>query len=297
MDLKALRYFVEVVRQKNFTRAAELLHVTQPTLSKMIRQLEEEIRSDLLVRSSRGVWPTDVGEILYRNGCQILEHVRSTLDEVAEVKGLTRGELTLGLTPMLSAGLFPEVLRTFRQRYPQIALTAIEFGSKRMGQAILSGEVEIGMMVEPVDSALFETRRIFSGEIGVVVPLGSRWAERASVRIAELADQNFLMPTDDFMMPHMIRDYCRQAGFTPKEVGHSGQWEILQAMVENGMGLATLPMTVWHLLDRDKVVPVRLGDPPLTVGVCLAWRRGGYPSFAARAWTEVSAEVLARRQT
>ena len=294
MNLKALRYFVEVVRQKNFTRAAELLHLTQPTLSKMIRQLEEEIGCDLLVRSSRGVWTTDVGDILHRRGCQILEQVRSAKDEIAEVKGLIRGELTLGLTPMLSAALFPNVLRAFRQRYPRIALTAIESGSKRMGQSILSGEVEIGMMVEPIDPVLFEARRIFSDEIGLVVPVDSRWAERASVRIGELAGENFLMPTDDFMMAHMIRDYCREAGFAPKEVGHSGQWEILQAMVENGMGLATLPMAVCHLLDRDKVVPVRLGDPPLTVGVSLAWRAGGYPSFAARAWTEVSAEVLAR---
>jgi len=294
MDIKALRYFVEVVRQKNFTRAAELLHVTQPTLSKMIRQLEEELQSDLLVRGSRSVWPTDVGEILHRRSCQILQQVRSTMDEIAEVKGLARGELTLGLTPMMSAALFPDVLRTFRQRYPQIALTAIESGSKRMAGSIINGEVEIGMMVDPVDPDLFDFRQIFSGEIGLVVPLGSRWAERASVHIGELAEENFLMPTDDFMMPHMIRNYCREAGFTPNEVGHSGQWEILQAMVESGMGLATLPMAVYHLLDRDRVVPVRLGDPPLTISVSLAWRRGGYPSFAARAWVEVSAEVLAR---
>ncbi|SRR5579859_858784 len=294
MDLKALRYFVEVVRQKNFTRAAELLHVTQPTLSKMIRQLEEELRSDLLVRSSRGVWTTDVGDILYRHGCQILEQVRSAVDEIAEVEGLTRGELRLGLTPMMGAARFPDVLRTFRKRYPNIALTAIEYGSKRMAQSILDGEVELGVMVEPVDQVLFDARRIYRGEVCLVVPAESPWAQHDSVAIAALAGENFLMPTDDFMLPHMVRSYCRAAGFTPKEVGHSGQWEVLQVMVETGMGLAMLPRAVCRLLDPGKVVPVRLDSPSLTIDVSLAWRRGGYPSFAARAWIEVSTELFSQ---
>ena len=292
MDIKALRYFIEVARQKNFTRAAEVLHVTQPTLSKMIRQLEQELHSDLLVRGKKGVWPTDIGQILYLHGCQILGQIRAAKDEIAEVKGLTRGELKVGLAPMMSAALFPIVLRTFRERYPQIAISAVESGSKRMAQSILDGEVEIGMLVDPVDPAVFDARRIYVGEIGLMVPVGSPWTRRGPVAAAELAGENFLMPTDDFVLPDMIRAYCRQAGFAPKEAGHSGQWEILQAMVENGMGVALLPLAVCRLLDPAKVWPVRLSDPPL-ISVSLAWRRGGHPSFAARAWTEVSAELLA----
>jgi len=293
MDLKALRYFIEVVRQKNFTRAAELLHVTQPTLSKMIRQLEEQIGSDLLVRGSRGVWTTDVGDILHRRGCQILEQVRSTKDEIAEVKGLARGELTLGLAPMISSALFPDVLRTFRERYPNITLNLTEAGTKRMAQAILTGEVELGMMVEPVDSALFEARRVFAGEVGLMVPTHSPWAARGAVSVAELANENFIMPTGEFAMPDIFRSYCRDAGFTPREVGHTGQWEILQAMVENGIGVALMPLVVGRLFDPAKVVPVRLEHPSLSITMCLAWRRG-YLSFAARAWTEVSTERLLR---
>lgn len=292
MDLKALRYFVEVVRQKNFTRAAELLHVTQPTLSKMIRQLEDEMQSDLLVRGSKAVWPTDIGQILFRRGSEILDQVRSVKDEIAEVKGLVRGELKLGLAPMLSAALFPAILKMFRQRHPNISLTFIEAGSKRMAQAVLGGEVEIGMIVEPVDRELFEACPIFSGELVLVVPANSPWAGRDRIAPRELTEENFLMPTDDFVLPHMIRAYCRGAGFTPKEVGHSGQWEILQTMIETGIGVAILPRVVCHLLDPAQVVPVRLADPAPTIDLSLAWRRNGYPSFAARAWTEISCEAL-----
>jgi len=296
MDLRALRYFIEVVRHRNFTRAAEILHVTQPTLSKMIRQLEEELQSELLVRGSRGVWPTDVGQLLYDRGTQIMQLVRTVKDEMAEIKGLTRGELKLGLTPMISSALFPGVLRVFRERYPLITLTVIECGSKRMAQAISVGELELGMMVEPVDQALFESRRIFAGAVGVAVRTDSPWAERDGIALEELAGENFLMPTEDFLLPDVIRAHCRELGFTPTEVGHSAQWDLMQAMVETGMGVAVMSFEVCRLFDPAKVRVIPLTKPDIPMNLGLAWRRGGQLSFAARAWTDISVEVLSQEQ-
>ena len=292
MDLRALRYFIEVVRHRNFTRAAEVLHVTQPTLSKMIRQLEDELQSELLVRGSRGVWPTDVGQVLFDRGAQILTMVREVQDEIAEIKGLTRGELKLGLTPIISSALFPDVLRAFRTRYPHIALTVIECGSKRMGQALLGGEIELGMMLEPVDEGQFDKQRVYSSRVAVAVCPGSAWAKRGEMALADLADENILLPTDDFLMPDVIRAHCREAGFALREVGHIAQWDLLQAMVETGMGIAILYDEVARLFDPAKATMVALNEPSIPIHLSLAWRRGGHLSFAARAWTEISAEIL-----
>jgi DNA-binding transcriptional LysR family regulator len=297
MDLRALRYFIEVVRQRNFTRASEILHVTQPTLSKMIRQLEDELQSELLVRGSRGVSPTDIGQLLFDRGTQILQMVRTVKDEIAEVKGLTRGELTLGLTPMISSALFPDVLRAFRARYPHIGLNVVECGTKRMVQAVSSGEIELGMMVEPVDRTLFETRRVFTEVAGVAVKADSPWAQRGDLSLSDLAEENFLMPTDDFLLPDLVRAQCREAGFAPNEVGHSAQWDLLQAMVEMGMGIAVLPSAVCRLFDPDKVKVVSLTRPEIPIHLSLGWRRGVHLSFAGRAWAEISAEVLAGEQS
>lgn len=295
MDLKALRYFIEVVRQKNFTRAAEILHVTQPTLSKMIRQLEDELQFELLVRGSRGVWTTDVGQLLFDRGTRILQMVSAVKDEMAELKGLTRGELKLGLTPMISSALFPGVLRAFRARYPHIALTVVECGSKRMAQAIMNGEIELGMMVEPVDQAQFETQRIYIGEVGIAVPVDSPWAEKKEVSLAELARENFLMPTDDFALPDMVRARCREAGFTPTEVGHSSQWDLMQTMIETGMGVAIMTREVCKLFDHSKVVTLPL-RPQMPLHMDLGWRRGSRLSYAARAWTDISIEILSQER-
>ena len=296
MDLRALRYFVEVVRLRNFTRASETLHITQPTLSKMIRQLEEELQSELLVRGSRSVWPTDVGQLLYERGNQILQLVRTVKDEIAEVKGLTRGELTLGLTPMISSALFPAVLRVFRSRYPQISLTVIECGSKRMAQALSAGELELGLMAEPVDMSLFETRRVYSGGIGVAVRADSPWARREHLALHELAGEKFLFPTDDFLLPDLIRAHCRELGFTPTEVGHSAQWDLLQVMVEAGMGVALIALEACRLFDPARIHVMPLIEPEIPLHMVLAWRRGAPLSFAAKAWTEISAEVLAEEK-
>src|SRR2546427_12429665 len=102
MDLRALRYFVEVVRCNSFTRAAEALHVTQPTISKMVRALEEELGGPLLLREGRGVQLTDAGQVVHPRGLQVLEQSRQLLQEVAEVDGIARGSLSVGIMPTRS---------------------------------------------------------------------------------------------------------------------------------------------------------------------------------------------------
>ena len=96
MDLRALRYFIEVVRQNGFTRAAESLHVTQPTISKMVKALEDELGGPLLLREGRRVQLTDAGQVVYDRGLEILDQAKLLRQQVAEVDNITRGELSVG---------------------------------------------------------------------------------------------------------------------------------------------------------------------------------------------------------
>ena len=103
MEGRGLRYFVEVVRQGGFTRAAESLNVTQPAISKMIRQLEEQLGASLLIRNSRGILLTEAGRLAYERGLDILDGISSLKTELEALKGLTRRNLRLGLPPMIGA--------------------------------------------------------------------------------------------------------------------------------------------------------------------------------------------------
>ena len=122
MDLRALRYFVEVVRLQGFTRAADALHVTQPTISKMIRQLEDEVGAPLLLREGRSQRLTDAGRIVFERGQTLLGDFERLRRELAELADLSRGDLALGLPPMVGATFFAPVLREFGLRHSGIAL-------------------------------------------------------------------------------------------------------------------------------------------------------------------------------
>src|SRR5919199_6249133 len=151
MDVRALRYFVEVVKQQSFTRASETLHVTQPTISKMVKQLEDEIGAPLLVRGARGLQLTDAGRLVYARANEVLQRVDGLSAELDELRHLARGELRLGLPPMVGAAFFPPVLGEYRRRYPRVDLQLTEYGAKRMEAAVLDGDLDLGVAVLPVD--------------------------------------------------------------------------------------------------------------------------------------------------
>jgi DNA-binding transcriptional LysR family regulator len=120
MDLRALRYFIETVRHNSFTLAAEALHVTQSTVSKMVRQLEDEIGQPLLIRDGRQLRLTDVGKVVFARGQDAVEGMRRLTREVADLTELSRGELTVGMPPMVNL-LFPPVVKRFCERHRRSA--------------------------------------------------------------------------------------------------------------------------------------------------------------------------------
>src|SRR5215469_12939828 len=121
VELRALRYFIEVVRQQSFTVAAEQMYVTQPTISKMVKALEDEIGSPLLLRDGRQMVLTDAGRIVYQRGQDVLAAQAQLQKELDDLGTLGRGELTIGIPPMGGA-LFTPAIAAFRQRYPKVEL-------------------------------------------------------------------------------------------------------------------------------------------------------------------------------
>eukprot|EP01034_Spumella_vulgaris_P028219 gene28219-35038_t len=131
MDIRSLRYFIETARLSSFTQAAEALHVTQSTISKMVRQLEDEVGAPLLVRDGRRLTPTDTGAVVYARGEEMLATLRQLQLEVRDTQARQRGTLAIGIPPMINL-LFTPVLKAFRERHPGIALAL----SEDTGQAI-----------------------------------------------------------------------------------------------------------------------------------------------------------------
>ncbi|GBU14334.1 hypothetical protein AwEntero_29350 [Enterobacterales bacterium] len=195
MDVRTLRYFVEVVRQQSFTRAAEKLFVTQPTISKMLRHLEDELECTLIVREGRRLRLTDSGQAVYQRGLNILEEFRQLEAELEDINTVKRGRLRLGIPPMVGTQMAP-LIGEFRQQFPGIELIISEFGGLTVQQAVISGELDVALTALPADTApSIATLPLFSHPLCVVVTRNEKWLNRTRVSITELANESILIYT------------------------------------------------------------------------------------------------------
>ncbi|CAM4074457.1 LysR family transcriptional regulator [Kerstersia similis] len=294
MDIRALRYFIETVKRASFTQAAEALYVTQSTISKMVRQLEEEIGAPLLIREARGVHTTDVGQIVYERGQEILAGMRRITLEVQETTGLTRGALTVGIPPMVNL-LFTPVVQRFRERYPAIELQLREATGQGVERLVASGELEVGATILPADHPELISQAFGDYPLWVVGPARSPLRGRKTLAFEQLAELPLLMLDEDFALTRRLRQAFRSAGFTPKVATHSAHWDFLVSMASAGLGYAVLPDPLIRRLKTTDMCLMRLVKPDLKWQVGHIWPRERYISHAARAWLEVCAEVMQDR--
>lgn len=291
MDLRALRYFVETVRHSSFTHAAEHLCVTQSTVSKMVRQLEEEIGQPLLIREGRGVRLTDAGQIVFERGQEALSVVKRLTQDVADLSGLVRGEVTVGIPPMVNL-FFPPLIKRFKERYPQIKLRAQEAGGQVIEQRVLAGELEVGVTVLPVpaDSGLTSTE-LGRFPICLVGTPASSWFRVAQPTLATLDQEPLLMFSEDYALTKRLRTGFIQAGVEPVIVAQSGQWDFLLSMAMAGLGTALMPEPLLKRLRLPADVVIRpLCEPEVSWRVGQVWVPDRHMSHAARAWLAVCAE-------
>lgn len=291
MDVRALRYFVEVVQQQSFTRAAEKLCVTQPTISKMLQHLEQKLDCPLLLREGRKLHLTDSGQVIYQRGLIILQELKQLQAELSDINKLRTGELRLGIPPMAGIQIVNSI-SVFRQRYPGIELKISEFGGITVQQAVICGELDIALTALPVADALsLNSLALMNHPLCVVVPRSARWLNRHDVSLSELAQHPVLIFNEEFSLHHqLMRAFCQQ-GLSPHIAIRSGQWDFLAAMVQAGMGCTVLPEPICQRLDCRSLLWLPLKSE-LEWRVGLIWRKGIYQSRSAQAWIRCCRELL-----
>ncbi|WP_349922352.1 LysR family transcriptional regulator [Aeromonas veronii] len=289
MDIRALRYFVELVREQSFTRASEKLFVTQPTISKMIRNMEEELGQPLLSRSGHSFTLTDSGQVLFTHGQLVLAQMQQMEAELADLQSLQHGRLALGIPPMVGH-VYADLIRAYRSRYPKVELSIVEYGGRRIEQAVLEGELDLAITMLPTkEEGTLSTLELDCYPIQVVLPDVPRWRARAEIRLGDLREEPFLLYTQAFTLSERLEQACLQAGFTPQVAARSSQWDFLTAMVRSGMGVAFLPEPICRRLTPDGLV-LRPLKPELSWRLGVIWPARRYLSRTAEAWLELCRE-------
>ena len=283
MDIRTLRYFVEVVRQQSFTRAAEKLYVTQPTISKMLKNLEDELNCTLLIRDGRKLLMTDTGQVVFERGLAILDEFRQLEAELSDINHLNKGVLRLGIPPMVGM-LMAGPIGLFRQRYPGVELKISEFGGLTVQQAVMNGELDLAMTALPVEEeSALTTLPLFSHPLCVLVPRSGEWLEQTSVSPTQLATHPLLIYNEDFALSRQLMQLFARHDVKPRIAVRSGQWDFLAAMVQAGVGVAILPEPICRKLDEKTLRWLPL-ESELRWQLGMIWREGVYLSHSAQAW-------------
>lgn len=194
MELRVLNYFLTVVREENITKAAQLLHVTQPTLSRQLMQLEEELGVQLFHRGKHSVTLTEDGMLLRRRAQEITSLSDKTIAEFKNKEEVTSGEILIGCGETRSMSILSDNIKRFREIYPLVQFHIYSATADDIKERLEKGLLDIGLLTEPVDISKYEFVRMpYKERWGVLVNSESQLYEKESVSPAELADIPLIM--------------------------------------------------------------------------------------------------------
>ncbi|WP_055567350.1 LysR family transcriptional regulator [Streptomyces atriruber] len=291
MQFQQLHYFVAVAETRHFTRAAEEVHVSQPSLSQQIRALEKELGAELFSRARGNITLTDAGEALLPLARRILADADTARIEVQELAQLRRGRIRLGATPSVCTGLLPDVLRAFHDRHPGIQLLIEEGGSHDLVRELARGALDLALVVLPLPSPspALTTLELLREDLVVVSAPDARSLGR-TVRIADLQGERLVMFRHGYDLRELTVSACRAEGFEPEFAVEGGEMDAVLGLVRAGLGVAVVPRMVAERSGRDlRMTP--LAKPSLHRTIALAHRSDVAPPRAAR---ELQRMLLAR---
>jgi DNA-binding transcriptional LysR family regulator len=282
MDLRQLTYFVSVATHHGFTRASQKLHLSQPTLSKMVRSLEEELGVQLFDRSSKQIELTDIGAVVLDHAQQILKSLDDLTQSIHDVTLLKKGTVKLGIPPIISSLFFAQIIAGFRDKFPGIQIQIVEDGAKMVERHIRNGELDIGIVVRPVDEALFAVYPFASESLQLIVSIDHPLAQREEVDLKELSEEAFVLFREEFALHDRVREACSLAGFNPEVSYESTQWDFIGEMVACNLGVSLLPESICRRFDATRIHTLSISSPKLFWNLAIIVKKESYLSFAAR---------------
>lgn len=288
MDILHLHYFSEVAKQRSFTKAANILHVSQPSISKVVKTLENELGVTLFERLGRDVILTDVGAAVFHRAQFIVNEFNDLSKEIHDVANVRRGKITIGLPPMVGACFFPQIIHEFKRTHPQVALKLIEVGSKQIELDVKNDVLDIGVFALPLTVSGIDSVLLTHEPLQAVFPINHPLSIKKIISLKELKSEDFILYRDDFSLNDLIYEECQKNGFVPNVVCQSSQWDFIVEMVGAKLGIALLPQTICDDLDTERFKILPLENTPIPWNLAFIWKKNKYLSFAAREWIRIA---------
>ena len=285
MELRHLRYFLAVAHTRSFTRAAERLHVTQPTLSHQIKQLESMVGTTLFDRSIKEVELTAAGR-LFKPYCErILKEIESSALAISELEGLMRGTLRMAVFHSFSHSMLPTIMSEFALRYPGVHVITRLVPRMDMERDLINGELDMAVAYAAGDNDQIVAEPLFTEELVLVAGSMCLQAGCKSMPMRELASLPLVLLTPEFGARQFVDRFFADTGARPHVVLEMNAIDPILATTRNS-GLATV-LSAGAILDTSGLHVVRLTDPAPRRLVGVLWRRNGHRSAAALRMAEM----------
>lgn len=276
MTFNHLKYFIEVVNQKSFTRASEKLFISQSTISKALSSLEAELNTTLYEHGNREFILTQTGQYLYDFAKDVLGYWNVKEDELIEKIKMDNDKLKLGLPPTAGSIFFFGLIRQFKAKNPTTQLIINDATSKFIPDMLLEGKLDLGIVIEPFEDTRFIKKIAYQTESVLVISRKHKLANQDTVSFKELKEELFLQVTRDFQYRQVFEKICLKAGFNPHISFESNQWDMILEMVADNQGITVLPLPLVEKYKPQNVKCIHLTDP------CFPWaltviRAKGHP--------------------
>lgn len=289
MDIRQIEYFVEVAKQLSFTKAAAILHVSQPSISKAIQNVEAELGVPLFYRSSKQLELTDAGQAVLINSIQVLESFQNLRSELTDLMELKKGQIRIGIPPIVGAEFFSKLISYYKEQYPYIEILLTEVGTKRIREEIETGELDIGLVCSVTSSnENLETIRFLKDPLQLIVHESHPLAQKKTVTLSDLSEEAFIIYRKDFILYDRIIEECSKVGFFPAIACETTQKDLFIEMVQAKLGIALLPQKIASKIPYKSIKRIPFNEEVIHLELGITWKKNKYLPFSVREFIQLA---------
>ncbi len=288
MDLTHLTYFLEVAHYKSFTKASQNLHISQPSISKGIKTLEEKWKVRLFHRHGKTIELTEVGEAILPKIEEIIDRFYRLQEEVSDPSVLRAGKLKVGLPPLIGAFYLTSFLKSFREVYPNIELCFVEEPSGKIENILEDGGIHCGFCAIPTVYGRHETLILAREKLRVFMREDHPLARKEKIRLTELATEPLVLFDREYSLYRILMQEFQAKLIQPNIILQSHDWEFLTGMIAEGSGVSVLPECTERFLPRAyaNIVSRPLVEPVVQWIPGLIWKKKSYASSPAEVFVD-----------
>ncbi|HAK06811.1 MAG TPA: hypothetical protein DCO65_06030 [Spartobacteria bacterium] len=288
VEIRHLRYFLAVAEAGSFSRAANRLGISQPSVSQQMRDLEAGLRVSLFQRRGKRILLTPKGLIFQEHARAILRQLENFLQELSSEPGQLRGALHLGVVPILNVPLVPDLLGLFAADHPGISVIVEEISSTEIETALEEGRMDVGLGFVTRHSPNLRYERLCTDEFALIVSAAHPWSHRRVIPLSELHQQRLLQLPDSFVMRRMTDDVCRNHQIRPRTIAEINAIETLLRSLAPLQAAALMPKIALRGREGLNLKAIRLRGKKLGLEIGLLRLSDSSANSAVAAFTSLA---------